>query len=90
MYGIEYTNSFKKDYKRIQKRGYNIELLTKLFEQLITQGNVNVVYKPHKLFGKYAGYWECHIQPDWLLIWEVNEQKQCIILHYTGTHSDLF
>ena len=90
MYEIEYTNSFKKDYKRIQKRGYNIELLSELLEQLITQGNVNVVYKPHKLFGKYAGYWECHIQPDWLLIWEVDEQRQCIILHYTGTHSDLF
>jgi len=90
MYEIEYTNSFKKDYKRILKRGYNIELLTELFEQLMMLGNVKAIYKPHKLFGKYAGYWECHIQPDWLLIWEVNELEQCVILHFTGTHSDLF
>ena len=90
MYELEYTNSFKKDYKRIQKRGYDIELLTTLFEQLAMYGNVETAYKPHKLLGKYAGYWECHIKPDWLLIWEVNEQEQCVFLHYTGTHSDLF
>ena len=90
MYEIEYTNSFKKGYKRIQKRGYNIELLIEPFEQLMACGNVNVIYKPHKLFGKYAGYWECHIQPDWLLIWDVDEQIKCVVLHYTGTHSDLF
>ncbi|GAB6012630.1 type II toxin-antitoxin system YafQ family toxin [Viscerimonas tarda] len=90
MYEIEYTNSFKKDYKRVLKRGYNVELLTKLFEQLMADGNVNPVYKPHKLLGNYAGYWECHIQSDWLLIWEIDEQNQCIILYYTGTHSDLF
>ena len=90
MYQLEYTNSFKKNYKRILKRGYNIELLAELFEQLITSGNVNAIYKPHKLLGKYAGYWECHIQPDWLLIWEDNEQEKCITLHFTGTHSDLF
>jgi mRNA interferase YafQ len=90
MYEIEYTNSFKKDYKRILKRGYKMELLSNLFEQLMSDGNVNPVYKPHKLHGSYTGYWECHIQPDWLLIWEVDEERRCVILHYTGTHSDLF
>ena len=90
MYAIEYTNSFKKNYKRILKRGYDVELLADLFEQLAVSGKVNVSYKPHKLQGKYAEFWECHIRPDWLLIWEVNEQKQSIILHFTGTHSDLF
>jgi mRNA interferase YafQ len=90
MYEIEFTHSFKRDYKRIQKRGYHINLLIQLFEQLTVHGNVDAVYRPHKLFGKYTGYWECHIQPDWLLIWEVNEQKRCVILHFTGTHSDLF
>ena len=83
MYELEYTNSFKKNYKRILKRGYSIELLTELFEQLIVYGNVNTIYKPHKLYGKYSGYLECHIQSDWLLIWEVNEQKKCVTLHYT-------
>ena len=90
MYELEYTNSFKKNYKRILKRGYNVELLAELFEQLIISGNVNSIYKPHKLFGKYSGYWECHIQPDWLLIWYVNEDEKCVTLYYTGTHSDLF
>ena len=56
MYELEYTNSFKKNYKRIQKRGYNIALLTTLFEQLAMFGNVGAGYKPHKLLGKYAGY----------------------------------
>ena len=90
MYELEYTNSFKKNYKLIRKRGYKVELLTELFEQLMKHGNVNPIYKPHKMLGKYVGYWECHIQPDWLLIWEINERRQCVILHYTGTHSDLF
>ena len=90
MYELEYTNNFKKNYKRIQKRGYDIILLTKLFEQLVEKGKVNSEYKPHKLHGKYAEYWECHIQSDWLLIWEVNEQGKSVILHYTGTHNDLF
>jgi mRNA interferase YafQ len=56
MYEIEYTNSFKKDYKRILKRGYKMELLSKLFEQLMSDGNVNPGYKPHKLHGSYTGY----------------------------------
>jgi mRNA interferase YafQ len=90
MYEIEYTNSFKKDYKRIKKRGYEESLLFQLLEQLMKSGNVDKMYKPHKVWGKYNGYWECHIQPDWLLIWEIDEQEKRIILHYTGTHSDLF
>ena len=90
MYELEYTNNFKKNYKRIQKRGYDSKLLTELFEQLVERGNVHPEHKPHKLHGKYAEYWECHIQSDWLLIWEVNEQEKCVTLHYTGTHSDLF
>jgi len=90
MFELEYTNSFKKNYKRILKRGYNVELLTELFEQLMMSGNVNAIYKPHKLSGKYSGYWECHIQSDWLLVWDINEQEKYVTLHYTGTHSDLF
>ncbi|MDR0694754.1 MAG: type II toxin-antitoxin system YafQ family toxin [Prevotellaceae bacterium] len=75
MYEIEYTNRFKKNYKRIQKRGYDVSLLFQLVEQLVEQGCVGKAYKPHKLSGIYAGYWECHIQSDWLLIWEIKEQK---------------
>ena len=90
MYEIEYTNSFKKDYKRIVKREYDIPLLFGLIEQLMNTGQIELKYKPHKLLGKYSDYWECHIQPDWLLIWKINEEEKRISLLNTGTHSDLF
>ena len=90
MYEIEYTNRFKKNYRRIQKRGYDVSLLFLLVEQLVEQGCADKAYKPHKLSGIYSGYWECHIQSDWLLIWEIKEQEKRVVLHYTGTHSDLF
>jgi mRNA interferase YafQ len=89
-YEIDYTHTFKKDYKRIVKRNYDVKLLFRLIEQLIESGVVDALYKPHKLRGKYSGYWECHIQSDWLLIWEVKEQEKSILLHFTGTHADLF
>jgi len=90
MYSIAFTNSFKKNYKLILKRGYNVELLIDIFKQLAVSGKADIVNKPHKLHGKYSGFWECHIQPNWLLIWEIDEQKQIVTLHFTGTHSDLF
>ena len=90
MYEIEYTNSFKKDYKRVLKREYNESLLIEIIEQLIETGKVDLKHKPHKLLGKYRGYWECHIQSDWLLIWDIDETEKLISLLYTGTHSDLF
>ena len=90
MYEVEYTNSFKKNYKRALRRGYNESLLFEIIEQLIEIGQVDLKHKPHKLSGKYRGYWECHIQPDWLLIWDIDEDEKLISLLYTGTHSDLF
>lgn len=90
MYEIEYANSFKKNYKLVCKRGYEVELLFKVIEQLATNGNVDLSYKPHKLSGKYVECWECHIRPDWLLIWQTDEENKIIRLLYTGTHSDLF
>jgi len=90
MYEIEFSNSFKKDYKLIKKRGYNLSKLHVVFKQLIEKGNVDAEYLPHKLVGNYAGYWECHIQDDWLLIWEIDKQLKVVRLIATGTHSDLF
>ena len=90
MYEVEYTNSFKKDYKRALKRGCNESFLFEIIGQLIETGQVDLKHKPHKLSGKYSGYWECHIQPDWLLIWDTDEDEKLISLLYTGTHSDLF
>ena len=90
MYEIVFSNSFKKDYKRIKKRGYNLSLLSEIFGQLIEKGCVDAKYYPHKLVGNYTKCWECHVQTDWLLIWEMDEKLSIIKLVATGTHEDLF
>ena len=90
MYKIFRHNSFKKDYKRCKKRGYDLELLKDVLIQLIKTGKVSRKYFPHKLSGNYKGRWECHIKPDWLLIWKQDEDEKLIVLERTGTHSDLF
>jgi len=59
--------------------------------RLLTEtGELDAKYKPHKLKGKYIGLWECHIQSDWLLVWDQNDGIKLITLMRTGTHSDLF
>lgn len=89
-YKISRFNSFKKDLKRCKKRNYNFDLLKKLINKLAENGKLPSNYKPHKLSGNYKGRWECHIKPDWLLIWKQDDEKKEIILERTGTHSDLF
>jgi mRNA interferase YafQ len=65
-----------------------------LFEEVVTllaeTGTLPSRYRPHKLTGDWQGFWECHIQPNWLLIWEQHEKELILILTDTGTHSDLF
>jgi mRNA interferase YafQ len=90
MYEIVFSSSFKRDYKRIKRRGYDLNLLAEVFGQLIAKGHVDSLFHPHKLVGNYAGCWECHLQADWLLVWKVEEGSKVIQLIATGTHSDLF
>jgi mRNA interferase YafQ len=90
MYEIIATNEFKKYYKLCIKRGYDINLIDKLIIYLSETGAVPAKHKPHILSGNYLGYWECHIKPDWLLVWTKNEKAKTITLIATGTHSDLF
>ena len=90
MYEIEYSTSFKKDYKLISKRGFDLSKINEVFKQLIENRNVDTQYLPHKLVGNYVGYWECHIQGDWLLVWEIDKEAKVVRLIATGTHSDLF
>ena len=59
-------------------------------ELLRQTGSLPAKYKPHKLSGKYKGCWECHIQPDWLLVWQQNDKELILLFTNTGTHSDLF
>ncbi len=90
MYEIVATNQFSKYYKQCIKRKYSILLLDKIIVELAETGTVPPNHKPHILSGKLQGYWECHIKPDWLLIWIKNEDQKTITLIGTGTHSDLF
>ena len=90
MYNIEYTGSFKRDYKLALKRGYKEPLIQNIIILLADGTQLPAKNKPHKLTGDYKDCWECHIQPDWLLIWDQNDTIRLITLQRTGTHSDLF
>ena len=90
MYSIKTTNRFEKDFIKCVKRNYKIEALEKVLKILERSGKLPFNYKPHKLSGIFKGYWECHIKPDWLLIWKQNNNARVIELVRTGTHSDLF
>ena len=90
MYKLVYTNQFKRSLKKCFKRGLDISLLKKAIDLLQNQGALPQEYHPHKLTGKYAGLWECHIQPDWLLVWKQDEEELILIMTDTGTHADLF
>lgn len=90
MYEIEYTNSFKRSFKKCLKRGLDSHVFETALRILVEKGSLPQNYKPHKLSGKYRGLWECHLQPDWLLIWSQDDDKLILQLIDTGTHSDLF
>jgi mRNA interferase YafQ len=90
MYSIRYTNRFKKDIKRCKKRGLDLSLLSAIIDQLQKTGELPSEYKPHKLKGNYSGLNECHVKPDWLLVWEQNNKELTLLFMYTGSHSDLF
>lgn len=90
MYRIFASTKFKKDLKVAVKRGYKIALLNEIVETLATGKSLNEKYKDHALNGDYAGCRECHITPDWLLIYEISNSELILYLTRTGTHSDLF
>ena len=90
MYSIRPTTKFQKDLKRIEKRGYNISLLTEVIKKLANGEQLPEKNKDHILLGEYGGCRECHITPDWLLIYEIADDELILYLTRTGTHSDLF
>lgn len=87
-YQLKPTSRFKQDIKTAKKRGYDLSLLTEVIDLLAAGEQLPPKYKDHNLIGNYKGFRECHIQPDWLLIYEVSENV--LYLARTGTHSDLF
>ena len=90
MYSVRPTTKFQKDLKRIAKRGYDISLLKKKKKKLANGERLPEKNKDHALSGDYSGYRECHITPDWLLIYEIENDELILYLTRTGTHSDLF
>lgn len=90
MLDIVASNKFKKDLKQIIKRGYNIELLDQVVNQLANKKPLDEKYKDHALVGDFIGFRECHITSDWLLIYKIMENELILFLSRTGTHSDLF
>ncbi|MDZ7720989.1 MAG: type II toxin-antitoxin system YafQ family toxin [Balneolaceae bacterium] len=82
------TNRFKKDVKKMKKRGKSFDVFKQVIQKLANDEQIEERFRDHKLKGDYVGTRECHLEPDWLLIYEDNETE--LVLIRTGTHSDLF
>ncbi|MBR5914470.1 MAG: type II toxin-antitoxin system YafQ family toxin [Selenomonadaceae bacterium] len=89
-YEIKFTNQFKKDLKLAEKQNKNLDKLYDVIEQLADGKSLDEKYRDHSLNGKYANARECHIEPDWLLIYEICENVLVLVLNRVGSHSDLF
>ena len=89
-YRIKFTKRFKKDLKQAKKQGKDIEKLFKIIEKIAKDKVLDEKYRDHSLSGNYKGTRECHIEPDFLLIYEKIEEVLVLSLVRTGSHSDLF
>ncbi len=85
---IIYTTQFKRDYKKIKKQNKEFNKLKVLIEKLVSGEKLELKYKDHQLAGEFRGYRDCHIEPDWLLIYK--KTTNALILERTGSHSELF
>ena len=90
MLKIRYSSRFKKDYKIIVKRGYDVRFLEEVLNILVQEKPLPQKYLDHSLSGNYSGHRECHITSDWLLIYNIEKDILTLSLTRTGTHSDLF
>ncbi len=88
MLQLSYTKQFQRDLKKIKKRGKNVDKIKSTIENLVYKRKLADRFKDHKLIGNYQNRRECHIEPDWLLIYKLTSQE--IIFERTGSHSDLF
>jgi len=90
MYTVRPTSKFQKDIKRAEKRGYNLSLLAEVVSLLVKGEPLPEKYLDHPLKGNYKDCRECHITPDWLLVYRKKDDTLFLYLTRTGTHSDLF
>ena len=89
MLTLKTTAQFKKDYKRMKKQGKDLYLLEKVIDRLLAEEKLEERHRDHALTGSYAGFRECHIQPDWLLIYIVDHGQLVLTASRTGSHSEL-
>ena len=90
MLDLVFSNRFKRDLKLLAKRGLDLDLLDEVIEKLRKRQPLDKKYKDHSLTGDYTGFRECHVLPDWLLIYRIDEEELFLFLSRSGTHSDLF
>ena len=90
MYVISRQTRFKKDVKIAQKRGKDMQKFKDVLLELVSGNFLNPKHKDHQLIGNYANARECHIEPDWLLIYRIDKENKVLHLIRTGSHSDLF
>lgn len=89
-YEVRYTTQFKKDLKLAKKQGKNIDRLFDVVEKLANGEALEAKFRDHDLTGNYSGCRECHVEPDWLLVYEVVEDVLVLMLYRIGSHSELF
>ena len=90
MYNLRFTNKIQRNIKLMKKRGKDLDKLTVVLKLLQNGEELPAKYKDHALTGIYIGCRECHIEPDWLLVYEIINEELIILLLTTGSHSDLF
>jgi len=90
MLTLHTTGQFRKDEKLARKRGLDISLLKSVIQTLLEEKTLDTKHKDHPLVGNYAGFRECHILPNWLLIYTVNKGRLILTVSRTGTHTELF
>ena len=90
MLNSDFHGSFKKDRKLMKKRNMDMDKLIGLMDLLINEKPLLPKHENHPLHGKYQGWWECHVTPDWVLIYRIDDAKRKIVFYRTGSHSDLF
>ena len=90
MYKVNITNTFIRSYKLMKKRGLDISLLDKVIDDIRQGKELDIKYRNHELKGKFKGFYECHIQPDWLLIYLIENDILTLTLVDTGSHADIF
>ena len=90
MLELKFTAKFKKDYKKAKKQGKDLKKLEKILEKLVCREELPKSVCDHSLGGVYRGHRECHIEPDWLLLYQIHEDQLILSAAATGTHADLF